>query len=349
MLTYFQIENFRCFRRLELSPLGRINLIAGKNNSGKTTLLEALFLCAGIAKPDLLRMLNHFRGQTAIGPDAETMFAWNFHRKNTNQPILLVSGNDRQLKTELKVSIGPKEEYGTKSGEKVYSGKALIFEYSDTNQHRAKVVGFPVGDAETGEFEFVSAETMTTVASPEVPIPVGVIFPPFHRDIKEEAKNFGMVIQKRKERDVIQALQVIEPRLQDLRLSYDTLYADLGWEERAPFNYLGDGVHRLFSYLVAILAYPGALLLVDEIENGFHHSVLPGVWRVLCAAVSRSGGQLAATTHSWECIRAANQVFKETKAESVLWRLEERGEERSAVALGQEEVSAFVEMEAEVR
>ena len=41
MLTRLKIENFRCFRQWVIDPLKRINLICGKNNSGKTTLLEA--------------------------------------------------------------------------------------------------------------------------------------------------------------------------------------------------------------------------------------------------------------------------------------------------------------------
>ena len=42
MLRSLKIENFRCFPSFELNKLGRINLLVGKNNSGKTSILEAI-------------------------------------------------------------------------------------------------------------------------------------------------------------------------------------------------------------------------------------------------------------------------------------------------------------------
>ena len=45
MLQSIEIENFRCFEKTSISGFEQINLITGKNNSGKTALLEAIFFC----------------------------------------------------------------------------------------------------------------------------------------------------------------------------------------------------------------------------------------------------------------------------------------------------------------
>lgn len=45
MIQNISIENFRCFDETEIKGFSRINLITGKNNSGKTCLLEALYFC----------------------------------------------------------------------------------------------------------------------------------------------------------------------------------------------------------------------------------------------------------------------------------------------------------------
>jgi len=42
MIDHLHIKNFMCFKELEIPTLKRVNLIAGKNNSGKTTLLDAV-------------------------------------------------------------------------------------------------------------------------------------------------------------------------------------------------------------------------------------------------------------------------------------------------------------------
>ncbi|HAI70393.1 MAG TPA: ATPase, partial [Gammaproteobacteria bacterium] len=51
MLDSLYIKNFRLFKELEIEQLGRVNLIIGRNNSGKTALLEALHLYAKNASP----------------------------------------------------------------------------------------------------------------------------------------------------------------------------------------------------------------------------------------------------------------------------------------------------------
>lgn len=45
MIQNISIENFRCFDKTEIKGFQRMNLITGKNNSGKTCLLEALYFC----------------------------------------------------------------------------------------------------------------------------------------------------------------------------------------------------------------------------------------------------------------------------------------------------------------
>ena len=48
MLSSLKIRNFRTFSHLFIERLGRVNLILGKNNVGKTTLLEALFIYGSV-------------------------------------------------------------------------------------------------------------------------------------------------------------------------------------------------------------------------------------------------------------------------------------------------------------
>jgi AAA15 family ATPase/GTPase len=55
MLRSLRIENFRCFQTFELQQLGRLNLLVGTNNSGKTSILEAIQILYAQNKFDGLR------------------------------------------------------------------------------------------------------------------------------------------------------------------------------------------------------------------------------------------------------------------------------------------------------
>ena len=53
MLDRLRIRNYRVFGNLEVTRLSRVNVVAGGNNAGKTSLLEALFLLSGGGNPHL--------------------------------------------------------------------------------------------------------------------------------------------------------------------------------------------------------------------------------------------------------------------------------------------------------
>ncbi len=64
MLESFQINNFRLFQHLEVKRLGRVNLLVGRNNAGKSTFLEAIELYASNASSSVLLDLVESRQET---------------------------------------------------------------------------------------------------------------------------------------------------------------------------------------------------------------------------------------------------------------------------------------------
>jgi AAA15 family ATPase/GTPase len=106
---------------------------------------------------------------------------------------------------------------------------------------------------------------------------------------------------------------VIEPRLQRLAVVVvaDTpvIHGDIGEGRLFPLPVMGDGMTRLLSLVVAMGNAPKGVVLVDEVENGLHHSVLEKVWQTIAEAARQFEVQVFATTHSFECIAAAHRAF----------------------------------------
>ena len=94
MISFVTIENFRALNRIELNDLKRVNLISGRNNIGKSTLLEALFLYMDHSSSDSFGKLNSFRG--TIGTGVEGLWEPLFHQMNPDVPICIsvVDGAD---------------------------------------------------------------------------------------------------------------------------------------------------------------------------------------------------------------------------------------------------------------
>jgi hypothetical protein len=111
MITSFSIKNFRCLPDLQLDGLRRINLLVGANNTGKTSLLEALFLNLGAHNPEICVRLNAWRGLQGFVSSWEDMWGWLFFAKRTEPPIELVAKDDDLVEHALTVRISAPKEF----------------------------------------------------------------------------------------------------------------------------------------------------------------------------------------------------------------------------------------------
>jgi AAA15 family ATPase/GTPase len=59
MIRALTIENFRSLRRFRMTGLGRVNLLVGTNNCGKSSILEAIHV---LARPGDYRALLQGHG-----------------------------------------------------------------------------------------------------------------------------------------------------------------------------------------------------------------------------------------------------------------------------------------------
>jgi AAA15 family ATPase/GTPase len=107
---------------------------------------------------------------------------------------------------------------------------------------------------------------------------------------------------------------------------------------------------RILSIVLEIVRASHGVVLIDEIENGLHHSVMVNVWEAIAFAARQSNVQLFATTHSWELIQAAHQAFETSELYDFrLHRLDRINGEIRAVTFDQETLATAVEMNLEVR
>ena len=77
MLKSLHIENYRLFKQLDIPKLGRVNLITGKNNVGKTALLEAIRIYVSSGESSVINNIIYNRGDwgnRSIVEDYKSLF-----------------------------------------------------------------------------------------------------------------------------------------------------------------------------------------------------------------------------------------------------------------------------------
>lgn len=153
---------------------------------------------------------------------------------------------------------------------------------------------------------------------------------------------------------MLDVVRLIEPRLRRIAVAVvadePVLHGDIGTGRLMPLPVMGQGIVKLASLAARIGNAPNGVVLVDEIENGLHHSVLPAVWRAIGEVARRFKTQVFATTHSLECIAAAHRAFMESGTYDFrLHRLEQAEGTIRAVTYDQEALDAAIETGLEVR
>jgi len=117
-----------------------------------------------------------------------------------------------------------------------------------------------------------------------------------------------------------------------------------------PLPFMGEGMRRVLSIVLAIANAPGGVVLIDEVENGLHHSVLIKVWQAIADAAERADAQVFATTHSYECIQAAHKAFSEKRPSDLrLFRLDRVDSEIRVAAYNETTLETSIDMSLEVR
>jgi hypothetical protein len=136
------------------------------------------------------------------------------------------------------------------------------------------------------------------------------------------------------DKDFLNALRALEPTLKSIEIlatTTPTLYFTLRGRPPLPITIMGEGMTAVASYAATIFETPGRLVLIDEVENGIHYSALEKVWTQIGRAVKATGTQVVASTHSYECVRAAYQAFRSDPDALQLIRLRSREDSPTAI------------------
>ncbi len=360
MYKSFEVRNFRCFRELKITDIERVNLIAGANNIGKTTLLEALFLHCGAYNPGLTLRLDAWRGipsmKVEFGGWAGTPWDSLFNDLDATKTVELIGENEASARRAVRLRVirqheelakigqfarhdSEKPESGLPSSE---SGRVLELEYEE-GKNRGK------------HFLILDAKGVRTLPiAPEPPFPAYFCGDHVPSTAKEDANLFGSMQIRGEKTVLLEALKTIEPRLRELDMvvlgDLPILHGDIGAGRLLPLPLMGGGMGRLAKLVLRMGAQRKGIVLADEIENGLHHSVLPKVWRAVGTIARQSQTQIFATTHSLECVMAAHQAFSDSGPYDFrLHRLEHVADTISVKTYDQETLAAAIEIGFEVR
>ena len=353
MFTNITIKNFRCFESLEFPSLAPVNLIAGKNNTGKTAVLEAIRLLCDPTDSLLPTKINEQRSVDESSKICEELWGWLFRDKNPENEIEMSFADteniSRRVTYRLLDANAVRTEYPDK--EQIVPGLVQQGWYPSPMRLIVKYEG-PPKERTIGIMGGLGQAWYTPV--PPWSVPSFLVSSGLSHG-NTDVDFFSKLETEKRQSELLPGLQILEPRLQRLSIAVvggrTIIHGETsGVSHLVPLYLMGEGMRRLLTILLAIANSKNGVLLIDEIENGFHHSVRKQVWQAIGLSARQAGVQVFATTHSYECIQSADAAFSECEPYDLrLFRLDRIKDKISLAKYDREMIDTALDMYMEVR
>ncbi|MGI0480858.1 AAA family ATPase [Geminocystis sp. CENA526] len=387
MIESFKVDNYRGFKNFELSQLGRINLLVGENNSGKTSILEIIKLCISYPYfPSLLDIFNH-RGEFSwidLGSfSVENDFLrrmekkfnifniFNYYSPNDNNSIKAIFTINSNV-YNLNILINQNPDYpeidtDIKKLDRtiIFDNLCLSFLWSKNEQKSVKLIEIPTnikGEITSSDIQkYLSKKNFIYQFDSNIN---NVLINPFYDDISNLINTFDQISLTPLEEIVIEAIKIIEPKIKRIattksdKAEKNSLKVLLdGYSEPISVASMGEGIWQLLKIILAMVNTKNGVLFIDEIDTGLHFTTLLKMWELILETSKKLNIQVFATTHNSDCWMALGELItqKNTKEnphyirenEITLHRIEV--DKKASILFNTNEISIAANREIEVR
>lgn len=329
MINKISLSNFRGFKRFSCGDFAPITIVGGRNNSGKSSLLEAIALLSDFSRSTVLTDLSTYRGFPSPSfSDLESVF----HNARRDDPITLLAdmadGSQRSFQLSyLLPSTVLMQAADTTNLDDDLDKTMLGFERyeeafrfvdaanSSGRSYAEKLYLYTQGGDATG-FTFTRKANAAQIC--------GRYLSASQARLLDEPSLKELFLTQEKSQ-IESALRRVDKRIQGVELFQNKFYAKVQDSARMiPLSSLGDGMLKIVKILTAVIvAQPGWVLAIDEIENGLHFSAMSAFWKALVSEAIARKVQLVVSTHNLEMMSAmSDAVDKDRLADFRYIRLE---------------------------
>lgn len=345
MVTSVKIKNFRCFENFSVENLTPITIIGGKNNSGKTALLESFVVPLAITFRSVFWYLLKIRNiGTNILTPMQLLKPLFYNMSDTDEfSICLVSDNVKSINfTASKsyddiVETDSKRVFSQESSKNFSSLNMKIYNGVYTAEGTYQLPSQFSPDSKDWKFQFKSSSGYHSD-----PLPYGAVT--FCRNVNitktSVAESISKMNLEKSKRDLlVTTIKHFDPNIIDINVILDNgepyIYVTLNSGKYLPISYMGDGINRALEIIVDILKLPNGILLIDEVENGFHYSLYETLMKVFCETALSVNCQVIMTSHNRDFIEATLRAMEQ------LGRLDDLSYQRLGFYKGQRKAFLF--------
>ena len=364
MYSSIRINGYRGVDSFRMEGLGRVNLLVGKNNSGKTSILECIELLQSAGNPHVLSAIAGRRGEWGYPTEEETRASL------TRQDFLDVRHlfSNRELPGEIVVEADyiPGAHSARWNDRVVMHAREIgesDLETQDVEDDEQFALHMRWSRAEDGYKAFINRDGFLVVPRRLLRARNGSsqavqFITTSGMTAADVVRTYSKFVLGPKDEAITQALRIVEPAVERIAPALDerSLYREAPGgvkvklheiADPVPIGTMGDGTWRMLGLALSISNASGGVLLVDEIDTGLHYTVMEDMWRMISERAAALSVQVFATTHSRDCYESLGAAVESDVGDVTIQRIERsRGK---AVSFINQAVVAAAKRSVEIR
>lgn len=310
-LKNIEIKNFRGIENLKIEDFSRVNVFLGQNSSGKSSVLECIFLLMGMSNPGLPQNVNALRARHfTTFSDLNYLFRNDDLKLHPEISSEMMNETNRHLSLEL-TYVFEKNLQQDLQAERIPSSEAKTYqntlkmnfsinnnlesnnyECSITVNQAGGIIDRKISDGYVEKYNANIISADLSVCNPA-------------NDIIELTK------MKRKE-VVLEMMQKFDSHITTVEILKDVAYIGFDASEQLmAVDMMGDGMRRFLNIVAASANPKNSIVIIDEIDNGLHYSAYKKLWEAIFAMAVSTDKQVFVTTHSRETLCRLNEMLEE--------------------------------------
>lgn len=348
-LDRLSVRNFRALDDINLENFGRVNVFVGRNNSGKSTILDAVELLVAPNKFEVLRKQADKHGELDDDRSRERDFTFieNFFSGRllprgfdsitleSSQSSCVLShhfvkefqiedsfeGESRvRIKREFLEQASKDDDAGEsyRALSLTVNGKRMILADNESNPERYIGSSVHFSNRLSSYNDFIDGLSTKYVSTKPFDSSYldnlwgSVQFSPEMNSTLISALNLVS-----EDVEIFGFMQVNPSRSRERK----ALVKLKDLDKPVPLSSMGDGMSRVLHIVLSLLNAKDGILLIDEMENGLHYRIQENLWRIIFEFSTKLNIQVFVTTHSWDVIESFSKIAVEHPEEGVLYSL----------------------------
>lgn len=284
--SHIQIQEYKRISNLELDNLNQINIFAGVNNSGKSSLLEAIYLLG--KGSDIYALFDIYRRRGKFSKELDLL--WFYENFTSDVKINAIFNN-----TEVDLTINKNAE----TDATIDKNKYLTSIFNNFNYDNIKRTSKSRVYKDNNETYFDRLYTIcnTSLSSPFSTQNKEDIIKYHQKSL--ETKSYQLIIEFIKEQLDNNIVDIeLEGELKRFIVNHNS------FNEGIDITSFGEGMQRVFYIALQFASAKDGVLLIDEFENGIHYTLLQDFSIFIQQLAIKFNVQVFITSHSEECIKA---------------------------------------------